>query len=118
MSEKNELNYNRTGYIRQSGDSTWFGEVSVGGGTVCYDITGCPKAGYRGEINIYWTQAQGDRSAYRFDPTGITSGTGVQQIEAKDQWILDDLIKLDGQNDSDRGYALFCELSCYLPPPI
>lgn len=93
------------------------GKVLVGkdGGAVSYDILGNIESGYQGEIVLFWSAEQDDRSADRFDETGLSTGIGVQQIEAISRWVLEDMVKLDDGDDCGRGYSLFCQIASYLP---
>lgn len=92
-------------------------QIGERGGTISYDICGSPESGYEGQIEIQWTYARDDVTIFRFDSTGITSVRGVLQIEASFQEVLENVIALDDGDESGRGYALFCEMACYLPTP-
>lgn len=106
------------GYLSLIGPNCWYGEVPIGGGCVFYSFEKHDLAtSYRGEVVLYWASEDRTPTRYLFNENGITTCRGVQQIEARASSLLEDLIRLDGGNESDRGYSVFCELAGFLPEP-
>lgn len=117
MIEQIVQNYHETGYVVRTSPLSWVGEVPIGEGSVYYSISQSEKDEvYEGEITVFLTPEKNDYTKYRFSPHGLTTGYGVIQIEASAESLLCEIIRLDNGRESDRGYAMFCELAAFLPP--